>query len=70
MNRPWRLLYHRIVETIGGMTIKEMLARMDSAEIAEWQAAFRLRDNPEMFKLKQSPESIKTILSSMVGNKK
>ena len=48
-----------------GMTVREMLARIDSAEIVEWAGYFKLIENPELMKPKQDAEAMKVILSSM-----
>lgn len=34
--RPERQFYFRLAAHLGGMTVKEMLARIDSREITEW----------------------------------
>ena len=39
------------------MTVREMLARMDSAEITEWIAYFRLEAEDEMRKQEQADKA-------------
>ena len=69
MNRPGRAFYFKLAQALG-MTVKEMLERIDSAEITEWMAYFKLCDNPDLVKPKQSTDDLKTILTGMVGDKK
>ena len=36
--RPERQFYFRLAAHLGGMTVKEMLARIESTELTEWMA--------------------------------
>ena len=69
MNRPGRSFYFKLAQALG-MTVKELLSRIDSAEITEWMAYFKLCENPDLVKPKQSADDMKVILTTMVGDKK
>jgi hypothetical protein len=69
MARPGRAFYFKLAQALG-MTVKELLMRIDSAEITEWMAYFKLCDNPELVKPHQSADDLKTILTGMAGSKK
>ena len=64
MERPGRAFYFKLALALG-TTVRELLKRIDSAEITEWMAYFKLAENPNLTRPKQSPEDIKTLLSSL-----
>ena len=46
--------YYQLARVLGGMTVEEMLDRISSIELVQWQAFFELENEEEEFRARKS----------------